>query len=266
MNNAVYIENYAINLSVKDFNDYETVLYVLEASPYADSKALRLAFLNKPIIDSIFKTESISKRFKLNGRIIKNTMNEAIKLKSLSMAQSAATFSRFSWANDPEKGSRSQISQLLRYYAETKDTLNYFRSAAPYYERNYMYLTTDSLSKLISNGSVLMPNLKRDSISNILRNQSLSYSSDLDFASKMFYKTGTRNPLHLNQAIRWSKRAIEVNPFGSYYDTLAHLQYKAGKHAEALENQQIAIKLIKKDKINTAYFESELKKMIDKTL
>lgn len=265
-NNATYIEMYATSLSVKDFNDYQTVLYVLEASPYADSKALKLAFLNKATIDSIFKTEPMSKRFELNGRIIRNTMNEAIKLKSQPMAQSAALFSRFSWTNEPEKGLRSQTSQLLRFYIETKDTLNYLRYAVPYYERNYMYLKTDSLIKLISNGSVSTSNLKKDSISNTLSNQSLSYSNDLDFASKMFYKTGTRNPAYLNQAIKWSKRAIEVNPFGSYYDTLAHLQYKAGKYVEAVENQQTAIKLIKKDKVNTAYFELELKKMKDKTL
>ncbi|RZL58967.1 MAG: hypothetical protein EOO93_16310 [Pedobacter sp.] len=265
-NNSKYIDSYATNLNVRDFNDYQTVLYILEASPYSNGKAIKLAYLNKAIIDSIFKYEPISKRLDLNGRIIRNTMNEAIRTKDLGMAQSAANFSRYSWNKDYEKASRAYATEMLRFYSETKDTSNYFKLATPYYDRQYMIIKPDSLKKLIAYSSSNSSNINKDSISNILKNHSLSYSNDLAFVAMKFDHSGTKNTSYINKAIAWCNRAIEVNAFGSYYNTLAQLQYKIGSYTDAIKNEQIAIRLIKKDRLNTRYFESQLKKMIDRTL
>ena len=264
--NAELIEKYVKGLKIDDFNDYQTVLFILESGPYVDGDAYKLVYTNRKIVDSIFKKEPYQTRVNLNNNMISNTMSNAIKTKNVRQAQASANLSRSSWSGDYFKGNKSYSSQMLYYYGSIKDTTNYLRSAVQYYDTYYMNISADSIKKIEEKEKQAMiernkPNFpttttiskeKRDSIlklnpqavrrteSVITSSSSINYATDLNNAAYRFYQIGTKNINYLTKAMIWSKRAIELNPTWGFYDTLAHLYYAMGIYNEALATQKIA--------------------------
>ena len=67
----------------------------------------------------------------------------------------------------------------------------------------------------------------------------------------------------------WSKRAVELNPTWSNYNTLAHIYYASDSQNEALATQKIAIELAKKNAAseqNLLFLIKAYEKMKSKTL
>ncbi|KQC00360.1 hypothetical protein [Pedobacter sp. Hv1] len=293
-NNAELIEQYVRGLRIDDFNDYQTVLFILEAGPYVDGEAFKLAYTNRKIVDSIFKKEPSQTRLNMNNYMINNTMLNAVKNKNVRQAQAGANFARNSWSRDYLKGNKSYGSQMLYYYSAIKDTTNYLRSAVQHYDTYYMNISADSIKKaeekekqvmLERNKPVFttMPPIskeKRDSIlkSNpqmVRRTESLitsvsstSYATELNNIAYRFYATGTKNINYLTKAMIWSKRAIELSPTWGFYDTLAHLYYAMGIYNEALATQKIASDMAKAGNQAEGFLRSQqaYEKMKNRTL
>jgi len=286
-NNAGLIEQYVNYLKIGDLNNYQTVLYILEAGPYSDGLAYKMAYTNRKIVDSLYKTESSEKRSAINNRIINNTMSSAIKTKNSSRAQSAANFSRNTWSNDYIKGTKAQSLEMIKYYAAIKDTANYFRTATYYYDGFYMNLSTDSIRKIEQKNNALshrptnagtaktLSKEKLDSLSkntkNVIYTKTTfsaysSYALDLNNVAYMFYQMGTNNINHLTKAMLWSRRSIELDQRSAYYDTLAHILYKMGYNEQAIKTQQTAIDKAKEERVSYTHYEGELKKIIEKNL
>lgn len=291
--NASLIEKYVQGLKIGDFNDYQTVLFILEAGPYSDGMAYRFANTNRKIIDSIYKKEPLQVRTAMNGAIINNTMSSAIKTKNRMRAQSAANFSRTTWNNDYLKGNKTYGSQMLYFYRAIKDTTSYFNTAVQHYDTYYMKIGADSIKKIETKEKKAMLDRMRpisqkntvsqatiDSLikanpSNMVRRETFlssspihTYANDLNNIAYQFYQTGTKNLNYLTKAMLWSKRAIELNPMWGYYDTLAHVYYAMGIHSEAVATQKIAMDLAKKES-NPEYLartSKEYEKMKNKTL
>jgi tetratricopeptide (TPR) repeat protein len=285
--NANLIEQYVNGLKIGDFNNYQTVLYILEAGPYADGNAYKLAFTNRKIIDSIYKTEPLQKRSSFNNFMINNTMNAAIKTKNAVKAQSAANFTRGTWSKDYQKGAKAYDQQMMRYYLAIKDTANYIGTAIYHYDSYYMRIGADSIKRIETSESAaskrvlptgLNPNMiskeKMDSImkapgaNKLLQSSyttvgstSSNYANELNNAAYKFYEIGTKNINHLTKAMIWSRRSLELNPISGYYDTLAHILYRMGYFEEAVKTQQEAIEKSKTEQRNPDRLKDELKKM-----
>jgi len=286
-NNAELIEQYVNKLKIGDFNDYKTVLYILEAGPYTNGNAYKYSHSNQKIIDSIYKKEPLQKRMSFNNFMINNTMNDAIKGKNFIMAQSAANFTRNTWNRDYQKGAKAYDSQLMRYYLGVKDTAQYLQTATYHYDNFYMRIGADSIKKIEAREREALQ--KRD-LSNIIDRKIVSkermdslmkldgkqkitqtfvtvgstssnFANELNNAAWTFYQTGTRNLNYLTKAMLWSRRSIELNPIGGYYDTLAHLLYRLGYFEEAIKTQEDAIEKSKLQGMNPVNLQAELKKM-----
>lgn len=278
--NAELIEQYVKGLESSAFNDYQTVLFILEAGPYADGTAYKLAYSNRKIIDSIYKKEPVQTKTNISNYIIGNTMLSAVKIKSLPRALAGANFTRNSWGKNYERASKGYSAQLLYYYSAIRDTANYLKNAVIHYDRYYMNISADSIKKveekqrqavMESNKSIfagkqpLLSKEKLDSLrkanpqmptrteTTILTSSANGYATDLNNIASRFYSTGTKNLNYLSKAMLWCKRAIELDPKWGYYDTLAHIYYAMGIHNEALATQKIAIDLAKKEANNTEY-------------
>jgi tetratricopeptide (TPR) repeat protein len=291
--NAELIETYVQGLKMGDFNDYATVLFILEAGPYADGNAYKLAYTNRKIIDSIYKRESVQVRQAINNGVIVNTMTGAVRTKNMQRAIRGASLSRSAWKNDYLRGQKSYNSQMLYYYNATKDTTNYFKLAVQHYDSYYMNLSADSIKraevrereamlerikptmqhknivskeKIDSLAKANPANVRRESF--VTSTPSSNYAGDLNNIAYQFYQKGTKNLNYLSKAMLWSKRAIELNPIWNYYDTLAHIYYAMGIHSEALATQKLAVDLAKKE-TNPEYFtrtNQEYEKMKNKSL
>lgn len=281
---AEIIEKYVDFLKVSDLESYEEVLFILKAGPLVDGKAYRLAYLNRKLVDSIYKTEDLETRKNINNRIISNSMNSAVKEKNPSRAMATANFTRGSWTNNYVEGNKSYTFNMIRYYQAVKDTSNYFRFASNYYDQYYMRITVDSIKRIDSLKRVRMRtdmekqlgkkvnpmpvNMERPSTSQRMSVAftSTSFSSELNNAAYYYYDTGTKNQIHLLKAMNWTRRAIELEPVYGYYDTLAHIYYRLGFYLEAESNQEKAIELGTKEKKDTKYLKDELQKIRDRSL
>ncbi|WP_316827911.1 hypothetical protein [Pedobacter miscanthi] len=292
-NNAQFIEQYANNLKIGDFNDYQNVLYILEAGPFSDGNAYKLASTNRKIIDSLYKTEPYPRRTAINNAIITNTIADAAKTKNTPRAISAASFARNTWKRDYINGEKAYHTQILWYYSTVKDTASYLRTASYFYDNYYMTIGADSIKKIEKRNQealtkkhiASMPQQKQiskeklDSLQKIygkttvtqssmvtFGSPSNSYANELNNAAWKFYETGTKNLNYLTKAMLWSRRSIELNPIAGYYDTLAHILYRLGYHEEAIKTQETAIDKAKNEKTPIANLESELKKIKAKTI
>lgn len=293
IDNAELIEKYVNNLKIGDFNDYQTVLYILEAGPYSDGTAYKLAYTNRTIIDSIYRSEPLAKRIALNHAIINNTMWDAARKKNLQRANAGANFTRATYSKDYRAGEKAFNSQMLWYYTTVKDTASYFRTASYFYDNHYMNISADSIKKIearqlevqrktrqeVSNRSTIS-NAKRDSIfknidPKLLRTESFtivgtgntsSYANELNNAAWKFYELGTKNINYLTKAMIWSRRSIDLSPNSAYYDTLAHILYRMGYYEEAIKTQQDAIKKARGIKSNIQVLEKELEKFKKRTI
>lgn len=261
--NAELADQYANLLPTSSFLDYQTVLFIMAAGPYAYGKTYNLCHLNKKITDSIYKYEPLALRTLINNRIITNTMNKAIAHKDITIAQQAARYTAATWAlSNPKKGASASASRMLGYYLAVNDTASYLKQASFFYPNYYMNISADSAAKIdkeeyartrntafryplnlgdrIIDNAVQISNAAPHRVANILNSGAYS-----------FYILGTHNQTYLVNALLWSKRAIELYPSYHNYDTLAHLLYRLGLFEEAIYTQDMAVKLAVKSKAFT---------------
>nr|MBC7611402.1 hypothetical protein [Pseudopedobacter sp.] len=284
--NAEIMEKYIDFLKVSDLSNYDEVLFILKAGPLVDGRAYKAAYLNKEIIDSIYKKEPLIVRNEINNAIITNSLMSAIADKNYFRANATANFTRSSWGGNYRQAIKSSTLNLLRYYQAVKDTTNYLLTAGRYYDQNYMQISADSIKILdqkersaiqeklntslyskkpfnidsISKGNDVV--LRRD----IISFNTSSFANELNNAAFSFYLTGTKNQSYLIKAMNWSKRSIDLNPIYGYYDTLAHIFYRLGFYLEAENTQLKALALAKKENRDVTMIQKELEKMQNKTL
>lgn len=292
--NSELIEQFAKNLKPEELNDYQTVLFILEAGPYAWGSAHKATFTNKRIYDSIYRYEPLKKRVEFNNFIIKNTLANAIKTKNVNQAHYAATFAKNSYSNDVKKGARAYHGNMLDYYAAVNDTACYFKSAISFYDNYYMSLSADSIKKaeLKRQISFAENNMKgnnqntkviskadfeelkkrrpveneRNTTFLVVSENNNGYATTLNNVAWRFYTSGTKNINYLSKAMLWSRRSIDLEPNAAYYDTLAHILYRLGYQTEAIKTQETAIAKAKLQKISFENMQDELKKMKNKSL
>lgn len=300
--NAALADDYVDQLTIKSFDNYADVLFVLKAGPYAYGKAYTLCYTNRKITDSIYKYEPLAVRTTINSHIIANTTTEAIKRKSLAMAQQAANFMSSSWSKqNPRQGYTASQAQMLHYYRGINDTAAYYRQAGFYYDAYFMSISADSAKKLDAKRTeniqkmmiarhppdtvktvVTGPNSVKKTFTRITHTGPLvsvsgngtvsngvssSTATALNNAAYTFYKMGTHNQNYLTKALLWSKRSIELDPTAAYYDTEAHLLYQLGFFEEARSAQSKAVELAQNETPTTIDgYKTELDKIKKHTL
>lgn len=268
-NNAGLINDYVDLLTVKALNDYNEILFILQAGPVIESKAYRLCRANQKIYDSIYRHEPTEIRKAINNRIINNTRVKAISTKNLMLMQQLSGFIIQSWTKNYREGAKASAYNMLTYYKAIKDTDNYLRQADFYYDSNYLNISTDSAKKL---QKIALDQMKESSdkrrkddnvtIEKLYPNKTIHIktisgaandespgivATVLNNAAYGFYLLGTHNTTHLVKALMWSRRAIELMPVSGFYDTMAHIMYRLNFYDEARLNQEKAINLARSE-------------------
>ena len=288
--NAELIEKYVSTVPAEQLEEYETVLFILEAGPYADGNAFKVAFANKNLISSIYRNSTGGTFSKIRTTITDNTMINAIRTKNLNQAKAVGNYLKE--LAGPIYGPKNYTSTLLSYYKGVGDTTNFIKEAITFYDENYMTLTAETIKKMqqkylhseilktlpfstptvvkSDNDSIEIAAIgvknKTISISSIPVGNDNLYANILNNIAWDFYKTGTKNINYLTKAMIWSRRSIELYQSANYYDTLAHILYRLTYLNEAIKIQELAISQAKIQKIPFATMQEELKKMKNKTL
>jgi hypothetical protein len=271
------LDTYVQESPVKAFDQFSEVVFVHECGPVVDSRAYKLARLNKRLVDSLYTTLPLAQRTTFNNLIIRNTMQAAIARRDQSLAMQGANFARGTWpTKDYRWGMRTYEQNMLRYYGAVKDTMRYLPMLVNFYEQHYMTMPADTIRRQqaarrvlhsSSQNSLPYPNLSRpDSTVKVMWVESKTtpgntYALDLNNGAWALYKSGTRRTTYLTQAMRWSQRSIDLDPQSGYYDTLAHLLYALRLNAEAEVTQEKAVAQAKKEGRPSREFQETLRKM-----
>lgn len=290
VDNAALIEKYVATLPPEDLKSYETVLFILEAGPYADGEAFKIAFSDKKLVQKIYQTSTAGAFSKIRSRITDNTLKNAIKTKNIEQAKAVANYLKD--LAGPVYGHKNYSSTLIGYYKGVGDTANFLNNAVDFYDVNFMSLSDEDIAKrqqsylhseilkTLPFSTPTITKTKKDSIeiaavgipkktistSIVAVNSGNFYASTLNNIAWDFYKTGTKDNHYLTKAMNWSRRSIELQPSANYYDTLAHILYRLSYVDQAIKMQELAISQAKTQKVPFANMQEELKKMIDKTL
>lgn len=274
------LDAYVQELPAKAFNSLAEVVFVHEFGPVVDSRAYKLARLNQPVVDSLYRTLPLTQRKAINSLISQNSLTEAIRQRNQTLAAQAANFARNSWTTGKhyQQGQQAYDSNMLRYYQATKDTARYLPLLVSFYDQHYLRTPLDTVRQRAARQQAQRlatphpyPNLAQpDSAVQITRvitgTGPDAYALELNNGAWAVYASGTRTTQYLTQAMRWSQRTIAVDPRGAYYDTLAHLLYRLRLYVEAEATQQQAIAQTKKEGQPTASAEQELRKIRQRTL
>ena len=268
--NAKLIEEYVRFLTVGDLDAYAEPLFILKAGPYIYGKAYTLAYSNKKVIDSIYKTEPAAVLIAMTNAMRENTMNEAVRTKNATLARNVYNFATSTNSKNPQAGYRLASYTQVYYARAVKDTASYMRYATNYYDQFFMGISADSINRmekkllaqrtkqvaadLEKNRAAYIAEYERnghkvtkDSI--VFRSGPISapavssVAATLNNAAWDVYTLGIRNTNSLIKALLWSRRAIELSPSAGFYDTMAHIMYRLGFIDEALLNQDKAVAL-----------------------
>lgn len=267
------LDAYVRELSVKDLESFDQVVFLHECGPIVDSRAFRVAKLTPRLVDSLYKVLPLAERMAINTRIIDNTRQEAIRRRDLQLAMKAATFARGSWtgARSWWQGQSAYAQNLLSYYTAVGDTARLLPLLTTHVEQSYMQRPADTVrreltlrrQRALQREELPVPSMaEADSISTIVRRAGPDpYAAGLNNAAWQVYTTGTRRPNYLNQALRWSQRSIAEDPQANYYDTLAHLLYRLNFNAEAVATQQKAVELAQRSGQDAGKYRQELQRI-----
>ena len=288
--NAELIEKFVLNLSSEELTKYETILFILEAGPYADGNAFKIAFSNRNMISLVYSRSNGSNFTRIRTAITDNTMKNAIKTKNIEQAKAIGNYLKD--LAGPTYGPKNYTSTLLSYYKGVGDTTNFLKNAIPFYDNNYMTMSMKSVrekqeqylhSEILKTLPFSTPTLVKSGKDSIevaaigMKNTSIStsaipidnnslYANILNKVAWDFYQTGTKDINYLTKAMIWSRRSIELYPSANYYDTLAHILYQLTYTNEAIKIQELAISQARIQKISYENMQKDLKKMKNKTL
>ena len=259
------LDEYVTLLPEDSLKSETTLLFIAQMAPVIGTKADNLLRKNFNVFNKAWYRMPMEQRVNINNRIIYKSMKKAIEEKNESLAYRVATFARNTNDKNPQAGIKAFDMNMLNYYRETNDTINYLVRAIYYYDRYYMIVNADSVKRIDS----LRQNPQSVTLAGgtMITKKMITYAPigqtftrELNNGAWSFYKM-TSDPLHLKKALQWAKRANDFYDSPEAMDTYARLLYRTGSLQEAIDWETKAIDLRKKQGYNTKEYETILESM-----
>jgi thioredoxin-related protein/tetratricopeptide (TPR) repeat protein len=262
---ASLLDEYVTLLPEDSLKSERTLLFIAQMAPIIGTKADNQLRKNMSVFNKAWYRMPVAQRVNINNRIIYTSMKKAIEEKNESFAYQVATFARNTNDNNTQAGIKAYDMNMLNYYRETNDTINYLVRAIYYYDNYYMTVKPDSVKRKdslrLNPLSVTvtgdgMNTKKTITYAPIAQN----FTRDLNNGAWSFYKM-TSDLLHLKKALQWAKRANDFFDSPEAMDTYARLLYRTGSLQEAIDWETKAIDLRKKQGYNPKEYETILESM-----
>ena len=272
LNTDTLLEEYAVMASEDSLKSIRTLQFISQMAPLIGSKSDYLLRKNNDLFRRAWYTMTLPVRSGINNQIIYKSMEKAVREKNESFAFRVANFARTIIENNLQAASKAFDMNMLYYYRDIHDTLNYLVRALNYYDQYFMSVEPDSIKKkdsltkvgLLSQAPAEIIFKNADSFT---RKKTIQYApttqyftNELNKAAWSLY-TMTNEPLHLKKALQWEKRANELFESSEAMDTYARILYKTGSRQEAIEWETKSISLRKKRGFNTSESENILAAM-----
>ena len=265
------LDDYVSILPADSLESPSTLSFIAQQAPVIGSKADLVLRKDYSLFMNAWNTLPLPVRIGINNRIIYKSLRKAVRDRNLEYAYKVAAFARNTHNESPQSGAKAYDYNLLEYYHQTKDTLNYLVRVINYYDKYYMIVSVDSIKRKDSlNRTVL---LSKQEGEKTMRGDSVVYKKTISFApsTQVFtwnlnegawtLYTWSNDQVHLKKALQWASRATEFFESPDATDTYARLLYKIGNRNEAIQQEIKAIDLKKKRGYNTAGLEKVLANM-----
>ena len=265
------LDEYVSILSADSLRSPATLSFIAQQAPVIGGKADFLLRKNYSLFIQTWNALPLPVRIGVNNRIIYKSMRRAVRDKNLEYAYKVASFARNTHTKNPQAATKAYDSNILEYYRQTHDTLNYLVRVINYYDNYYMTINVDSVKKKDSLYRLAL--MAKQEGERTTRGDSVVYKKSISYApiTQVFTRnlnegawtiyTWTNDPLYLKKALQWSARANEFYESPEAADTYARLLYKTGNKNEAIQQESKAIDLRKKRGYKTASFEKVLADM-----
>jgi hypothetical protein len=249
-----------------------TLSFIAQMAPIAGSHADLVLRKNFQAFTTAWQSIPLSSRIAINNRIIYKSRQKAIKDKDEKFAYRVANFARSTYSDRNSRAASASFEyNMMTFYKETNDTINYLARAIYYYDDYYMTVSVDSVSKKDSADlRKLFEKQKPTAIQNgdatrmvktvSFKSSVQGFTRSLNEGAWNFYQM-TTDPLHLARALQWAKRANEFSESPEAMDVYARLLYKTGKKIDAIEWESKAIDVSKKRGFKPTDFERLLSNM-----
>lgn len=259
------LDEYVTLLPEDSLKSERTLLFIVQMAPVLGTKADTELRKNNIVFNKAWYRMPLEQRINSNNRIIYKSMKKAIEEKNESFANRVATFARNTNDNNTQAGMKAYEMNMLNYYRETNDTINYLVRAIYYYDNYFMIANPDSIKRKDSlRLNSLSLTLPKDAMitKKVITYSPMSqtFTRELNNGAWSFYKM-TSDLLLLKKALHWAKRANEFFDSPEAMDTYARLLYKTGSLQEAIDWETKAIDLRKKQGYNTKEYETILENM-----
>jgi thiol-disulfide isomerase/thioredoxin len=260
----------------------EEYLDVLKPEERTSEKALQVVAnnnftLNGKAIDILMNQQGIFKKYGISTEyIVSGTMLEyfrnALKKKDLNFLERLFFFNEKLNLLD---GKKQNEQYRMEFYKNTNNQIKYIETATNLADKYLMTLTNDELKRRNSLHfeEFMRPFRmgKQDSLKigeqrfksmKLFRSRyvSINTASDLEGLAMEFFKNMT-DKSQLEKALRWAKRATEIDENPDNLDSYAHVLLKLDRKSEAIIYEEKALNLAKAQKVLTMRYEDELAKM-----
>jgi hypothetical protein len=271
LNTDSLLDEYVSLLPPDSLQSPNILAFIAQQYPVIGSKADMLMRRDYAIFNKAWYTLSLPVRIGINNRIISKSMRKAIRERKLEYAFRVAAFARSTHTGNAQSGNKAYDSNILDYYRETHDTLNYLVRVINYYDSYYMTVNVDSIKKRDSLNRDAV--LAKQSPEKTQRGDSVVYKKTVSYSptTQLFTRglnegawtiyTWTNDQLYLKKALQWATRANEFFENPDAIDTYARLLYKTGNKNEAVQQELKAIDLKKKRGYKATEFEKVLANM-----
>lgn len=247
-----------------------TIKFIANQSPLVNSKAFTAMRNDGNLFSRAWYELDLQKRIDLNNNTINKSMKKAISERDENYAINVSQFA--AGTTDKQKADETFNSNLSFFYKQIKDTIKYLKTSFDYYEKVYASATNENLARLESQAKeIAFKNPRVENVKPIdgavrtryvtsFVNPSSTISNTLNSGAWDFY-TYDRNNKYILHSLDWAKRSIEIfeNPYN--LDTYARLLCKAGKINDAIQTEERAIALSKKNGLERKEWHVILEKM-----
>jgi len=265
------LDEYVSILPPDSLQSTATLSFIAQQAPVLGSKADVMLRKNYPLFVKAWNTLTLPVRIGINNRIVYKSMRKAVRSKNLEYAFRVASFARNVHNDNTQAGMRAYDANILSYYRQISDTVNYLVRVVNYYDNYYMTVSVDSVKKRdsLNRMSLLAKQEGEKSMrgDSVVYKKTISYapitqafSRELNNGAWMLY-TWTEDPFYLKKALQWAARANEFFDSPEAADSYARLLYKTGNKTEAIQQESRAIDLRKKRGYKTAEYEKVLAEM-----
>lgn len=266
------LEVYISNLPPDSLKSVTTLTFIAKMAPLIGSNADNQLRKDYPLFNKAWYALPLAERIVINNRIIGKSMNKAVNEKNKAFAYRVASFNKSTYNNNIQAGEKAFDKTILDFLYETKDTINYLTRAVNFYDKYYMTVSVDTISKQDSlRRNKMFATVKGDTVSRTdstmrirksitFSPQTQTFTQALNTGAWNFYKMSSDTTL-LNKALQWVERAVEFYESAEATDTYARLLYKTGKKEDAVFWELKTIGLKQKMGYPIVEFEAVLNKM-----